>query len=246
MQDHLNVAALVFPGMDQIDLTGPFAVLSRLPDATVRLVWKDANPIRDYRGLRLIPDARFADARPVDLLVVPGGPGQEEVMEDDAVLSFVRDRAGRARCVFSVCTGALVCGAAGLLRGRPATTHWRSIHLLPYFGAVPRKERVVVDGTYVSAAGLTAGIDGALRVAAMLRGEEAAKAIQLDIQYAPEPPFDCGLPERASPELVARLTAASAELTARRLTTARRVAAKLNVDVGVPAAGVPTAAKSGQ
>ena len=96
MQDHLNVAALVFPGMDQIDLTGPFAVLSRLPDSTVQLVWKDANPIRDYRGLRLIPDARFADARPVDLLVVPGGPGQEEVMEDDAVLSFVRDRAGRA------------------------------------------------------------------------------------------------------------------------------------------------------
>ena len=113
MQDHLNVAALVFPGMDQIDLTGPFAVLSRLPDSTVQLVWKDANPIRDYRGLRLIPDARFVDARPVDLLVVPGGPGQEEVMEDDAVLSFVRDRAERARCVFSVCTGALVCGAAG-------------------------------------------------------------------------------------------------------------------------------------
>ena len=166
MEDHLNVAALVFPGMDQIDLTGPFAVLSRLPDSTVQLVWKDTDPIRDYRGLRLIPDARFADARPVDLLVVPGGPGQEEIMEDDSVLSFVRDRAGLARCVFSVCTGALVCGAAGLLRGRPATTHWGSIHLLPYFGAVPRKERVVVDGTYVSAAGLTAGIDGALRVGA--------------------------------------------------------------------------------
>ena len=232
----MNVAALVFPGMDQIDLTGPFAVLSRLPDSTLQLVWKDTNPIRDYRGLRLIPDARFADARPVDLLVVPGGPGQEGVMEDDAVLSFVRDQAGRARCVFSVCTGALVCGAAGLLRGRQATTHWGSIHLLPYFGAVPRKERVVVDGTYVSAAGLTAGIDEALRVAAMLRGEEAAKAIQLDIQYAPEPPFDCGLPERA----------ASAELTARRLTTARRVAAKLNVDVGAPAAGSPTEAKSGR
>ena len=91
--------------MDQIDLTGPFAVLSRLPDSTVQLVWKDANHIRDYRGLRLIPDARFADARPVDLLVVPGGPGQEEVMEDDAVLSFVRDRAGRARCVFSALRG---------------------------------------------------------------------------------------------------------------------------------------------
>jgi cyclohexyl-isocyanide hydratase len=159
-------------------------------------------------------------------------------MEDDAVLSFVRDRAGQARCVFSVCTGALVCGASGLLLGRPATTHWGSIHLLPYFGAVPRKERVVVDGTCVSAAGLTAGIDGALRVAAMLRGEEAAKAIQLDIQYAPEPPFDCGLPERASPELVAKLTAATAELTARRLSTAKRVAAKLNVNVGAPAAGL--------
>ncbi len=231
MGNHLNVGMLVFPRMDQVDLTGPFAVLSRLPDSSVQLLWKDTTPVRDYRGLGLVPDTRLADARPVDLLVVPGGPGQEDLMGDEAVLSFITREAARARCVFSVCTGALVCGAAGLLKGRSATTHWRSTHLLKYFGAVARDERVVVDGTFVSAAGLTAGIDGALRVAALLRGDEAAKTIQLDLQYAPEPPFDCGHPDRAPAAIVTRLKSATDRLTAQRLTTAKRVAAKLGVRV---------------
>lgn len=231
MQGHLNIGALVFPLMDQIDLTGPFAVLARLPNSSIQLLWKNTAPIRDYRGLGLIPDTSFADARPVDLLLVPGGPGQEELMEDDAVLSFITAQAARAKCVFSVCTGALLCGAAGLLKGRQATTHWRSVHLLKYFGAVPKNERVVIDGTFVSAAGLTSGIDGALRVAALLRGDEAAKAIQLDIQYAPDPPFDCGVPEKASPEVVAKQREATEKQTARRLAPARRVAAKLKVRV---------------
>jgi cyclohexyl-isocyanide hydratase len=152
--------------MDQIDLTGPFAVLSRLPNATVRLLWKTTDPVRDSRGLGLIPDARLADAGPIDLLVVPGGPGQEDLMEDEAVLSFVSGRAAAATCVFSVCTGALVCEAARLLRGRRAATHWASVQFLRYFGATAVDRRVVTDGKLVSAAGLTAGIDGALRVAA--------------------------------------------------------------------------------
>ncbi|MBN9520998.1 DJ-1/PfpI family protein [bacterium] len=227
----IRVGALVFPRMDQIDLTGPFAVLSRLPNATVRLLWKTTDPIRDYRGLGLIPDARIADTGPIDLLVIPGGPGQEDLMEDEAVLSFVTDRAATATCVFSVCTGALVCGAAGLLRGKRATTHWASVQFLRYFGATSVDERVVVDGKLVSAAGLTAGIDGALRVTALLRGEAAAKAIQLDIQYAPEPPFDCGHPNRAPAEIVARQRAAFRPLTDRRLATARRAAARLGVRV---------------
>jgi cyclohexyl-isocyanide hydratase len=227
----IRVGALVFPRMDQIDLTGPFAVLSRLPNATVKLLWKTTDPIRDYRGLGLIPDARLADAGPVDLLVIPGGPGQEDLMEDAAVLSFITDRAAAATCVFSVCTGALVCGAAGLLRGKRATTHWASVQLLRYFGAASVDERVVVDGKLVSAAGLTAGIDGALRVAALLRGESVAKAIQLDIQYAPEPPFDCGHPDKAPADIVARQRAAFRPLTDRRLATARRVALRLGVRV---------------
>jgi cyclohexyl-isocyanide hydratase len=171
----IRIGALVFPRMDQVDLTGPYAVLSRLPNSTFRLLWKDSMPVRDYHGLGLIPDARLGRRGPVDLLVIPGGPGQEGLMEDEEVLAFIAERAAAARCVFSVCTGALICGAAGLLKGRSATTHWASFSFLKYFGAVPVDERVVVDGTFVSAAGLTAGIDGALRVASLLRGEEAAK-----------------------------------------------------------------------
>lgn len=226
---HLQVGMLVFPRMDQIDLTGPYSVLCRMPNTSIQLLWKDTAAFRDHRGLTITPDAALADAKPIDLLVITGGPGQEELMEDDTVLSFVRERAASAKCVYSVCTGALLCGAAGLLNGRPATTHWASVQLLKYFGAKAVDKRVVVDGTLVTAAGLTAGIDGALSVAAMLRGEEAAKAIQLDIQYAPEPPFDTGLPTTAPAEIVARVRRAGQALTERRLITAKRVAAKLKV-----------------
>ncbi len=231
LDKHIRVGAVVFPRMDQIDLTGPFAVLSRLPNASVQLLWKNTALFRDYRGFGITPDATFADAGPIDLLMITGGPGQEDLMDDEAVLSFIAARAKTVTCVFAVCTGALLCGAAGLLKGRQATTHWASHHLLKYFGAVPSNKRVVADGTLITAAGLTAGIDGALAVAAMLRGEEAAKTIQLDIQYAPEPPYDCGVPERAPAALVSKLRSASEKLTARRLATAKRVAAKLDVRV---------------
>lgn len=152
-------------------------------------------------------------------------------MEDEAALSFIAKHAEAAKCVFSVCTGALVCGAAGLLKGKKATTHWASVQFLKYFGATFVDERVVVDGNLVCAAGLTAGIDGALRVAALLRGEAAAKAIQLDIQYAPEPPFDCGHPDKAPKEIVATQRAAFRPLTEKRLATAKKVAAKLGVEI---------------
>ncbi|HSV14276.1 MAG TPA: DJ-1/PfpI family protein [Tepidisphaeraceae bacterium] len=228
---HIQISAIIFPRMDQIDLTGPFAVLSRLPNSSVQLVWKDTAPLRDFRGLGFVPDATFADAKPADLLLVPGGPGQEDLMADQVALSFIAAQAKRAKCIFSICTGALVCGAAGLLNGRFATTHWRSVHLLKYFGATTVDQRVVVDGKVVCAAGLTAGIDGALTVAAHLRGEAAAKAIQLEIQYAPEPPFDCGSPASAPAEMVARSRNATAALTAQRLATAKRIAAKLQIAV---------------
>src|SRR6202042_2678424 len=143
----------------------------------------------------LTPDAALADAPQLDVLHVPGGFGQEALMEDEAVLGWIREQATGARSVFSVCTGALLCGAAGLLQGRRATTHWASFHLLPFFGAIQVNERVVVDGSYILAAGVTAGIDGALRLAAELRGDEAAQAIQLHMVYAPEPPFNSGPPQ---------------------------------------------------
>src|ERR1700742_2137758 len=151
---HLQIGSLLFEGLDQIDLTGPFEVLSRIPNATYRIYAKTTTPVRDLKGLRLTPDAALADAPPLDVLHVPGGFGQEALMEDAEVLDWIRQQASGACSIFSVCTGALLCGAAGLLKGRRATTHWSAFHLLPLFGAIPVNERVVVDGSYILAAGV--------------------------------------------------------------------------------------------
>jgi cyclohexyl-isocyanide hydratase len=228
---HLQIGSLLFEGLDQIDVTGPFEVLSRIPNSTYRLYGKTADSIRDLRGLRLTPDAALSDAPRLDVLHVPGGFGQEALMEDAEVLAWIRQQAAGARNVFSVCTGALLCGAAGLLKGRRATTHWASFHLLPYFGAIPVNERVVVDANWVFAAGVTAGIDGALRLAAELRGDDAARAIQLYMAYAPEPPFDSGTPETAPAAILAQARQSVAAITAQREATARRVAGRLGIDV---------------
>ena len=152
-ETHLQIGSLLFEGVDQIDLTGPFEVLSRIPNSTYRIYGKTAEPVRDLKGLRLTPDAALADAPQLDVLHVPGGFGQEALMEDAEVLAWIQAQAAGAQSVFSVCTGALLCGAAGLLKGRRATTHWASFHLLPFFGAIPVNERVVVDGNWVFAAG---------------------------------------------------------------------------------------------
>jgi cyclohexyl-isocyanide hydratase len=232
----LQIGALLFEGVDQIDLTGPFEVLSRIPNSTYRIYGKTVEPVRDLRGLRLTPDAALADAPQLDVLHVPGGFGQEALMEDAEVLGWIARQAAGAHSVFSVCTGALLCGAAGLLRGRRATTHWASFHLLPLFGAVPVNQRVVVDGNWVFAAGVTAGIDGALRLAADLRGDDAARAIQLYMVYAPEPPFDSGTPETAPAAILAQARQSVAGITAQREATARRVAGRLGI--ALPAAAV--------
>lgn len=228
-QRHLNIGSLIFEGIDQIDLTGPFEVLARIPNSTYQLYSRDGRMIRDMKGLRITPDAAIADAPQLDVLHIPGGFGQEALMEDEEVLSWVRGQAAGAHSIFSVCTGALVCGAAGLLRGRRATTHWASFHLLPFFGAMPVDERVVVDGDWVFAAGVTAGIDGALRLVAELRGDAAAQGIQLYMAYAPEPPFNAGTPETAPPEILAAMQALVAPVTVQREATARRVAARLGI-----------------
>jgi cyclohexyl-isocyanide hydratase len=231
---HLSIGSLLFEGIDQIDLTGPFEVLSRLPNSTYRIYAKTMAPVRDVKGLRLTPDAILADAPPLDVLHVPGGHGQEALMDDAEVLNWIRRLASGACSIFSVCTGALICGAAGLLKGRRATTHWASFHLLPYFGAIPVNERVVMDGSWIFAAGVTAGIDGALRLAAELRGDEVAQAIQLHMVYAPEPPFDSGTPETAPAEILEQARLSVRTITAQREQTARRVAARL--EIAVPAA----------
>jgi cyclohexyl-isocyanide hydratase len=232
---HLTIGSLLFDGIDQIDLTGPFEVLSRIPNASYRLYGKTASAVRDVKGLQLVPDAALTDAPQLDVLHVPGGFGQEALMDDEEVLGWIRRQAQGAR-IFSVCTGALICGAAGLLRGRRATTHWASFHLLPLFGAIPVNQRVVIDGSWVFAAGVTAGIDGALRLAAELRGDDAARAIQLHMAYAPEPPFDSGTPETAPPAILKQARDSVAAITAQREATAQRVAARLGIDA---APGVP-------
>jgi cyclohexyl-isocyanide hydratase len=191
--------------------------------------------VRDYRGLRITPDAAIGDAPQLDVLHVPGGFGQEALMDDTVVLDWLRQQAGHAR-IFSVCTGALICGAAGLLMGRRATTHWASFHLLRYFGATPVNERVVIDGDWIFAAGVTSGIDGALRLAAELRGDEVAQGIQLFMEYAPQPPFNSGTPETAPATVLAQTRQSVAKITAQREATAQRIATKLGIIV-------PTAAE---
>jgi cyclohexyl-isocyanide hydratase len=226
---HLQIGSLIFDRLDQIDLTGPFEVFSRIPNSTYRIYGKSTAPLRDLRGLHMMADATLAEAPQLDLLHIPGGFGQEAIMDDEDILGWIRHRAKDARCVFSVCTGALILGAAGLLQGRRATTHWASIDLLPHFGATVVNERVVTDGKFVFAAGVTSGIDGALRVAADLRGDDVAQVIQLGIAYAPEPPFDAGTPETAPPAILARAQEAMRQITAQREATARRIAARLGL-----------------
>jgi cyclohexyl-isocyanide hydratase len=226
---HLLIGSLMFDGMDQIDLTGPFEVLSRVPNSTYQTYAKTVSPVRDLHGLRLIPDATLGEAPPLDVLHVPGGSGQEALMEDQEVIAWIQKQAASARNVFSVCTGTLLCGAAGLLKGRRATTHWSCLQLLPFFGAIPVNERVVMDANYVFAAGVTAGIDGALRLAAELRGEEVAQSIQLELVYAPEPPFNSGTPESAPPAILEQPKRSYRKMTAQREVTARRIAARLGL-----------------
>jgi cyclohexyl-isocyanide hydratase len=225
----LQIGALIFPEIDQLDFTGPFEVLSQLPDSTFHVLWKDTKPIRDGRGLWLTPNMTLDEAPQLDLLIVPGGYGQLALMTDEAVLAFLQRQAAKARHVLSVCTGALTCGAAGLLRDRRATTHWSAFHLLRYFGAIPVDARVVIDGTLVSAAGVTSGIDGALTAAALLAGEAVAQEIQLYMQYAPEPPFQSGSPASASARVLEAARTRAQPITEARERVARSIAEKLGI-----------------
>ncbi|MDY7560943.1 DJ-1/PfpI family protein [Pseudomonas sp. 10B1] len=224
----LHIGLLVFPNVQQLDLTGPYEVFASLPDVTVHLVWKTLAPIRSSTGLTLMPDTVFESCPPLDVICIPGGKGVDALMEDAETLAFIQRQAQGARFVTSVCTGALVLGAAGLLRGRRATTHWASHGLLEALGAVPVQARVVRDGNLMTGGGITAGIDFALTLAGELFGALEAQATQLQLEYAPAPPFNAGHPETAPAEVLALAVKRGAASLANRQQVIARVAARLH------------------
>ena len=205
MAQALHIGILIYPNVTQLDATGPAQVLARVPGATLHMIWKTRDPIPTDAGFSIVPNTTFADCPQLDVICVPGGGGQVALMTDPETLDFLRDQAATARYVTSVCTGSLVLGAAGLLKGYRSACHWAWREMLADFGAIPVAERVVRDRNRISGGGVTAGIDFGLTVAAELAGEEVAKSIQLVLEYDPQPPFDSGSPEKAGPERVKRL-----------------------------------------
>jgi cyclohexyl-isocyanide hydratase len=225
----LSIGLLLFPNLTQLDLTGPFEVFKRAPGAAVHLIWKSLDPITSDTGLGMLPTATFADCPPLDVICVPGGPGVAELMEDEEVLDFLRGQAAKAKYVTSVCTGSMVLGAAGLLKGKRATSHWMSRPMLAALGATPVAERIVTDGNTVTGGGVTAGIDFALTIVGREFGQRTAEEIQLAIEYDPQPPFNAGSPRTADPALVEQVTAASAARQKARRAIVARAAARLGL-----------------
>jgi cyclohexyl-isocyanide hydratase len=218
---------LVFPNVQQLDLTGPYEIFASAKDAEAHLVWKDCQPLKSSTGLALTPTTTFDECPPLDVLCVPGGGGVNQLMEDAVVLGFLRRRATEVRYLTSVCTGALVLGAAGLLEGRKATTHWGAHDLLERFGAIPTEGRIVQDGNVITAGGVTSGIDFGLAVIAALFGRDEAETVQLHMEYAPAPPFHSGTPQEARPEILA---AAKARLAGSRATREAIIARMTSVE----------------
>lgn len=225
----LQIGFVLFPQVQQLDLTGPYDVLASLPDVQVHLIWKDLVPVTASTGLLLKPTTTFDDCPDLDVICVPGGTGVGPLMEDEQTLGFIQRQAAQAKYVTSVCTGSLVLGAAGLLKGKRATTHWAYHELLPKLGAIAVKDRVVRDGNLFTGGGITAGIDFALVLAAELVGDEAAQLIQLQLEYAPAPPFNSGSPETAPNAVVEEARKRAAPSLKLRTEITERAAVKLNL-----------------
>eukprot|EP00047_Mylnosiga_fluctuans_P009193 m.10362 g.10362 ORF g.10362 m.10362 type:complete len:233 (-) comp2517_c0_seq1:139-837(-) len=227
MAAQLQIGFVIFKDVTQLDFTGPFEVFAKLPNAKLHVVAQQAGSVRSDSGLHIVADTTFATCPPLDVVCVPGGPGVNAAMEDAELLAFLRAQHAQSRYTTSVCTGALVLGAAGILCGIRATTHWASLDMLPAFGAVvpATRERVVIDGKIITGGGVTAGIDFALVVAAQIAGEETAELIQLMLEYAPHPPYNAGEPETAPAGVdeIAR-TRLAPVLEARRQAVARAAA----------------------
>jgi cyclohexyl-isocyanide hydratase len=227
MSAPLQIGLLVFPKVTQLDLTGPLQVFSSVPGAKLHLIWKRIEPVASDSVMVLTPTTTFADCPQLDVICVPGGAGSDDLLNDEEVLAFLRVQAEAAKFVTSVCTGSLVLGAAGLLKGYRAATHWTAMDALPAFGATPTKTRVCVDRNRITGGGVTAGIDFALTLVAMLVDRPTAEAIQLRLEYNPAPPFTSGSPDTAPPEIVARLKERIAPNQARRSEAVARAADRL-------------------
>ena len=226
----LSIALVLFPHVTQLDLTGPVQVFSSVPGATLHLAWKRIEPVPTDSVLTLLPTTTFADCPQADVICVPGGFGVDAIIGDDEVLGFLRRQAPSAKYITSVCTGSLALGAAGLLDGYHAATHWSARDCLALFGATVSTERVCIDRNRVTGGGVTAGIDFALTLVSILRDRATAEAIQLRLEYNPAPPFDAGSPDTAPPEVLATMLERIAPGRQRRVAAAMRAADRLKSD----------------
>jgi cyclohexyl-isocyanide hydratase len=223
----LQIGLLVFPKLTQLDLTGPLQVFSSVPGAQVHLIWKRIEPVPSDSVLVLTPTTTFAGCPQLDVICVPGGVGADDMIDDEEVLDFLRRQAEGAQYITSVCTGSLVLGAAGLLKGYRAATHWTAMDFLGAFGATPTRTRVCVDRNRITGGGVTAGIDFALTLVSIMVDRATAEAIQLRLEYNPAPPFNAGSPDTAPPELLARIKERNAPMQARRGEAIHRAAARV-------------------
>ncbi len=220
-------AMLLVPDMTQLDFTGPYEVFVRCPGAKVELVWKRKEPVKSEFGLTIEATTSFASLQKADVLFIPGGRGMNALLNDEEVLSWIRQIAKSAKYVTSACTGALVLGAAGLLVGKKATTHWTALEMLSDFGAIPTKARTVRDGNVVTGGGVTAGIDFALKLAEVMHGRDVAQTIQLNIEYNPDPPFKAGHPDTAPAHITQAFIENTLARKLERLALVKQAAAKL-------------------
>jgi cyclohexyl-isocyanide hydratase len=231
MSAPLQIGLLVFPKVTQLDFTGPLQVFSSVPGARLHLIWKRIEPVASDSVMVLTPTTTLADCPQLDVICVPGGAGSDNLLNDEEVLGFLRRQAERAKFVTSVCTGSLVLGAAGLLRGYRAATHWASMESLSAFGAIPTKTRVCTDRNRVTGGGVTAGIDFALTLVSLLVDRKTAEAVQLQLEYNPTPPFQSGSPDTAPPEVLATIAERLAPRQAQRKEAVARAAARLSEQV---------------
>ena len=227
MSAPLQIGLVIFPKVTQLDLTGPVQVFSSVPGAKLHLIWKRIEPVPSDSVLTLTPTITFADCPQLDVICVPGGAGTDDMVNDEEMLAFLQKQAAGAKYVTSVCTGSLVLGAAGLLKGYRAATHWTAMDFLKEFGAIPTHTRVCVDRNRVTGGGVTAGIDFALTLVSLLTDRRTAEMIQLRIEYDPAPPFNAGSPETAPAEIVALTRERIAPAQARRGELIKRAAARL-------------------
>jgi cyclohexyl-isocyanide hydratase len=227
MSSPLQIGIVVFPRVTQLDFTGPLQVFSSVPGAQVHLIWNRIEPVASDSVMTIMPTITFADCPQLDVICVPGGLGTDDAVNDEEMLAFLKKQAPGAKFVTSVCTGSLVLGAAGLLKGYRAATHWTAMDALAPFGAIPTKTRVCVDRNRVTGGGVTAGIDFALALVALLTDRRTAEMIQLRLEYNPAPPFNAGSPETAPPEVLAAMRERIAPGLQRRMDNYRRAAERL-------------------